>query len=198
MFINKFLTSIAFLGVFSLTPIGPVKDRQVLPPGYDAYLSVKKAEISALLPSQADGFVFWADTHFKADGESTSSEIISTVLNGLPHPKAIWGGDAIIAYTNDVEQCWKAQKASFARLDKGIRLLPVRGNHDLTARESKDIKAGYSLSPKSTFKAFSAVTTKGAVRNPKDKTGLYYYYDEPDTRIRYIVADVFPSRERPC
>lgn len=121
MFIKNYLIYFAILGAFSLTPIDPVKGRQVLPPGYDAYLSVKKVEISALLPSQADGFVFWADTHFKADGESTSSEIISTVLNGLPHPKAIWGGDAITAYTNDVEQCWKAQKASFARLEGAIK-----------------------------------------------------------------------------
>lgn len=195
MLFRRFLTSIAILGAISLVLTAPAEACNALPPGYDEYLSAKKMEIEALIPSQVDGFVFWADTHFKEDGESISSEIISTVLNGLPRPKAIWGGDAITAYTNDVEQCWKAQKVDFARLDKNICLLPVRGNHDLTARESKDIKAGYSLSPNATFKAFSAVTAKGVVRNPKDKTGLYYYYDEPNARIRYIVADVFDRFE---
>ena len=183
--------SIAIFGAIRLVPMAPAEACNALPPGYDEYLSAKKTEIASLLPAQADGFIFWTDTHFKADGESSSSEIISVLLDGIPRPKAIWGGDAITAYTNDIEKCWRAQRREFARLDKDIRLMPVRGNHDLTARESKDVKAGYSLSPKATFKAFDAVTTKGVVRNPKDKTGLYYYYDEAETRIRYIVVDMF-------
>lgn len=195
MIIKRFLKKAAIIGVVCFFLTTPAAGQRVLPVEYNEYLSAKKAELAALLPSVSDGFVFWTDTHFKANGESSSSEIISTVLDGLPHPKAIWGGDAITAYTNDVELCWRAQKASFDRLDKSICLLPVRGNHDLTARESKDIKAGYSLSPKATFKAFSAVTAKGVVRNSKDKTGLYYYYDEPNARIRYIVADVFDRFE---
>ena len=189
---NRFLKSV-FLGAIGLGMATPVESRQSLPPSYDEHISAKKAEISALVPSQADGFVFWTDTHFKAYGESSSSEIISLLLDGIPRPKAIWGGDAITAYTNDIEKCWRAQTREFARLDKDIRLMPVRGNHDLTARESKDVKAGYSLSPKATFKAFDAVTTKGVIRNPKDKNGLYYYYDETETRIRYIVVDMFES-----
>lgn len=166
---------------------------QTLPSYYDAYIAAKKAEVSAVSSEQSDGFIFLSDTHIKPGASivNYTPELINAIMDGVAAPKVIWGGDAVPAYTDQVEKSWELHKQMFDRITTGTDVLLTHGNHDLTARISKDVKEGYSLSKSATAKRFKAVTSEKAVYNPADKNTLYFYYDQPYSKVRYIILDVF-------
>ena len=166
---------------------------QSLPSYYDDYVSAKKAEVEAVISEQSDGFIFLSDTHIKPGASiiNYAPGLINSILEGVSLPKVIWGGDAVPAYTDEVEKSWDLHKEMFMAIDSETDILLTHGNHDLTARISKDVKEGYSLSKAATAKRFKAVTSKKAVYNAADKNSLYFYYDQPEAKIRYIILDVF-------
>ena len=166
---------------------------QSLPSYYDDYIAAKKAEVQALKANEGDAFMFFADTHIKPGGTiiTYAPDLINTIFEGDASPTVIWGGDAVPAYTDAVEKSWDLHKDMFKRIAPGTAILLTHGNHDLTARISKDVKEGYSLSQAATAKRFKAVTSPKAVYNTADKNTLYFYYDKPESKVRYIILDVF-------
>lgn len=161
-----------------------------LPEYYSSHIATKKAEVSSLGSSQADGFVFWTDTHISANA-GNSPLLIRELLTQTGDTKVFWGGDAVPAYTADPSAAWSTQVGMFDEITDTEGIYPVHGNHDLTCRESAESSAGSTLSKSEVSRRFRDVTGDGAVYNTSDAASLYYYVDNPSAGIRYIVMDVY-------
>lgn len=165
-------------------------DARELPEYYSSHIATKKAEVSSLGFSQADGFVFWTDTHISANA-GNSPLLIRELLSQTGDTKVFWGGDAVPAYTTDPSAAWSTQVGMFDEITGTEGIYPVHGNHDLTCRESAESSAGSTLSKSEVSRKFRDVTGDGAVYNTSDAASLYYYIDNSSAGIRYIVMDVY-------
>ena len=165
-------------------------DARELPEYYSSHIATKKAEVSSLGSSQADGFVFWTDTHISANA-GNSPLLIRELLSQTGDTKVFWGGDAVPAYTTDPSAAWSTQVGMFDEITGTEGIYPVHGNHDLTCRESAESSAGSTLSKSEVSRKFRDVTGDGAVYNTSDAASLYYYIDNSSAGIRYIVMDVY-------
>lgn len=141
-----------------------------------------------------NGFVFFTDTHEKANDQNTA-KIINFALDNTPIDKVVWGGDAISAYgsKDDLDKQWSKQKEIFQSLKKGTKILCTRGNHDFTIRTSSSNSSGYTYSQIESFKMMNEVIAKNVVRNMEDSSSLYYYFDDDLNKIRFIVVEAYSN-----
>lgn len=161
-----------------------------LPAYYSSHIATKKAEVAALSSSQADGFIFWTDTHVSANS-GYSPLLIRDLLTQTSGTKVFWGGDAVPAYTSDPSASWAVQVGMFDEINNTEGIYPVHGNHDLTCRESSESSSGVTLSKSEVSQKFRDVSGPAAVYNMSDAASLYYYVDNVSAGIRYIVMDVY-------
>lgn len=161
-----------------------------LPSYYSSHIATKKAEVASLSSSQADGFVFWTDTHVSANALN-SPLLIRELLSQTSDAKVFWGGDAVPAYTTDPAASWATQVGMFDEITNADGIYPIHGNHDLTCRESAESSSGTTLSKSDVSLKFREVAGASAVYNTSDAASLYYYVDNPAAGIRYIVMDVY-------
>lgn len=161
-----------------------------LPDYYSSHIATKKVEVSSLSTSQADGFVFWTDTHISANA-GNSPLLIRELLTQTGDTKVFWGGDAVPAYTTDPAAAWSTQVGMFDEITGTEGIYPVHGNHDLTCRESAESSIGVTLSKSEVSLKFRDVAGQDAVYNTADAASLYYYVDNAAAGIRYIVMDVY-------
>lgn len=173
---------------------GILWESRPLPAAYDSLMAVRTAEVEALLPSQGDAFLFWTDTHTDANARITPY-VMHELLRRVPTAtdKVVWGGDAIPAFAKDVKSHWSLQEVMNGVVETFARNYNVRGNHDFAVRFSADQPEGRTCSQAQTADWLFASTHDGVVRNPADSTGCYYYFDEADARIRYIVLETNDS-----
>lgn len=161
---------------------------------YDAksYLMKKTEDLSAVKSS--DGFVFFTDTHVKSNDLNTS-KFINLVLDKTPIEKVIWGGDAISAYGSKsaLDSQWIFQKEAFNLLNPSAKIYCVRGNHDFTIKNAPEDSSGFTYSQAESFKMINEVMESAVVRNDADSTGMYYYFDDSQNKMRYIVLEAFSN-----
>lgn len=163
-----------------------------VPEYYKVYINNKASDVSALQNDIADGFVFWTDTHVGANGLD-SPALINHITAMSSSRKVFWGGDAISAYTADAPAQWQIQEKMHRSISSQTKLFNIHGNHDITAKNSKESSEGYTMPKDEVKKCFAGMMTSEIVRNTADENGLYYYYDEPASKIRYIVMDLYES-----
>lgn len=138
-------------------------------------------------------FIFITDTHVTSNFLNSPQQI-RYILNQTPIDKVIWGGDAISAYGNNIEEQWDWHCNAFDAFLKGHgEFYKVRGNHDFTLKQSKTSEGGRTLSQHQTFQYLFSNHPKGIVLNTNDPDGCYYYVDDDNSKIRYIILDTDDS-----
>lgn len=138
-------------------------------------------------------FIFITDTHGTSNTWNSPQQI-KYILQNTPIDKVIWGGDAISAYGDNIEQQWEWHCDAFDAIIKGYcNLYKVRGNHDFTIRTSENSDEGRTLSQHQTFQYLFKDAPAGIVRNAEDPDGCYYYFDDDKSKIRYIIIDTDDS-----
>ena len=169
---------------------GILWESRPLPDACDTLLTQRAAQVEALLPRQADAFLFWTDTHTSANALVTPY-VMRELLRQVPSAtdKVVWGGDAMPAFDNDVRSNWSMQARMNGVVETFARNYNVRGNHDFTVRYGPDDPGGRTCSQAMTARWLAAGTAADAVRNPDDTTACYYYFDEAAAGIRYIVLE---------
>lgn len=180
-----------------------------LPPYYNEYLKQKINDLISIQTESSgekDCFIFITDTH-DLYNRMNSPSIIQAILQRTNCNKVIWGGDAIWAYTenhnDDPEKAkqaiidqWYYHNNSFrnAILPFGY-LFNVRGNHDLSIRildsdESLREQQGYTLSDGICFEELMGdLFTDSRIYYNSDDNKCYYYFDEKDSKTRYLICD---------
>lgn len=138
-------------------------------------------------------FIFITDTHGTSNTWNSPQQI-KYILQNTPIDKVIWGGDAISAYGDNIEQQWEWHCDAFDAIIKGYgKLYKVRGNHDFTIRTSENSDEGRTLSQHQTFQYLFKDAPAGIVKNAEDPDGCYYYFDDDNSKIRYIIIDTDDS-----
>ena len=138
-------------------------------------------------------FIFITDTHGTSNTWNSPQQI-KYILQNTPIDKVIWGGDAISAYGDNIEQQWEWHCNAFDANIKGYgNLYKVRGNHDFTIKESGDSEGGRTLSQHQTFQYLFKDAPNSIVRNADDPDGCYYYFDDDNSHIRFIILDTDDS-----
>lgn len=175
-----------------------IYESRPLPTCYDSLFTCQIPKVKALLPRQLDGFLFWTDTHTQANAFRTPY-IMKEVLRQVPScvNKVVWGGDAMPAFDKNIDNYWNAQERMNEVIETFARNYNVRGNHDFTVRFTPDSPQGKTFSQELTAQLLYESTDPAVVRNPDDPNGCYYYFDEPEARLRYIVIETTDSSGEP-
>ena len=137
---------------------------------------------------ERDGFVFWTDTHLKSNGLN-APVLMNPILSASSHPKVFFGGDCMPSRAKDIETWYNLQKSLIDQINPEAKVFCLRGNHDFYYRDSDDRTKGRTLSREETSALLEEEMRGGYVKNPDDRGGCYFYYDEPSARIRYVVFD---------
>ena len=129
--------------------------------------------INELNGSDGDSFVFLTDTHFPGNSGNSFS-LIKYIMNNTSVEKLFISGDIIEGNQgNSVDMSLLRNISN--QLD-GIKVFPVRGNHDAHESDILDNQ-------------WYDVFTKKLSNYCKTNDKLYYYYDNEVQKIRYIFAD---------
>lgn len=173
--------------------------------GLPAYYGDHLAEVTAKVRLNAkkccDAFWFITDPHVKMN-HCRSGRILAELVRRTGIRRVLCGGDVPMAFgTKEREidfpidrfrECWvKPIRAA------GGLLYTAKGNHDFTIRRSprkEDETHGFTYSGKEARDIIVGEwTERDVVCNSEDPSGSYYYFDDPQSRIRYVVADTTDS-----
>ncbi len=166
-----------------------------LPSYYSDYIEQKIAEINARMQALRDGdaFIYITDIHISSNAEN-SFPLMDELVRRTPIKKIIYNGDTPSAFGTK-EQCLSEGvrvKSLFACITPDADIYMTRGNHDFTIRTDRTSADGYT--------APRAIAYDLIMANQKDRVvgedGLcYYYFDNADAHIRYIILDTDDGEE---
>ena len=149
-----------------------------LPSYWKSYLDEKIAEVNSKLTAlgnSGDAFIFITDQHLDGS-EDHSSAIINYITANTSIKKVVFGGDILQGGASDID-ILREYRASF---NSDILLMAMRGNHDATGNLTESAYYDIMISP--------------LLENAEISDELYYYYDNTDLKIRYIVTDSVASK----
>ena len=152
---------------------------------WNPYLEEKIYDIS-----QSDGdvlFMFFTDTHI-SHNTGHSYNIINTIQRKIICPSIFWGGDAITAYSSDMEKEWEIQKHIFDTIALFSNVYAIRGNHDFTYKNKKT-GSGKTLTQGEVSSRILNECTGTIVTDINNTSPCYYFVDDDRNKIRYIVFD---------
>ncbi len=140
-------------------------------------------------------FVFLTDMHLY---ENTMSNIplIREIGRNTPVKKVFCGGDIPWAFGTK-EECLTVCYISLELLNKvkeNMSLYIVRGNHDITIRESRQSETGYTMPYDGTRELIMPYQSDG-IRGPENT--MYFYMDDVEEKVRYIVVDTCAKHNTP-
>lgn len=132
-------------------------------------------------------FIFITDVHIHLNGRA-SVPLILELGKRTGVDTVLCGGDHTWAFGSKA-QCLADFADSMAYMDPlrdSMKLYHARGNHDVTVRSSWELNTGYTMPFDQVQRLFMAHMTPptGVVVGK-----LYYYTDDPRSKIRYIVLD---------
>lgn len=171
-------------------------DANGLPSYYGEYLAGVAAKVKRLAGEGSDGFWFITDPHVKSN-HCMSGRLIAELVRRTGVRRVLCGGDFVDAFgrkeaIDSAIALFREKWVSPIREAGGL-LYTAKGNHDFTIRHSmnpKDGDRGFTYPGLVARRILVGEwTEKGAVANSDDPSGCYFYFDEPDSRIRYVVAD---------
>lgn len=137
-------------------------------------------------------FVFITDTHVSSN-QMKSPQLVRYVIDNSKIRNVIWGGDAIHYLKDDIEKQWKRQLAFDSVLNNACDYYKVRGNHDFTFFKSEKHFKGLSLSNEETADLLLKNCPAKLHRNANEKGACYYYFDDNENKLRFIVLDTTDS-----
>ena len=172
-----------------------------LPPYYDAYLDGVAAKVNALAEKTADGFWFITDLHITANKRQSGKALAALTAKVPKLRKTFCGGDlpeafsasfesskAGIDYAIDYYRLFWVEPIEFS----GQLVYTAKGNHDFTIRYDHKTDDGFTYSGAEARKIVmgsKGCQGRNVVTNPDDPEACYYYFDNPEAKIRYVVAD---------
>ena len=204
---RSFLSS---LGVFAaasamsrpMRAIAAVADNAPLPGYWLPHVEAVAGKVRALARKTVDGFWFITDLHITANRRQSGKALVALAAR-TPIGKVLCGGDLPEAFAAK----FKTDKAGVDyAVDlyrtvwtdpveaSGMMMYTAKGNHDFTIKHDAQTAAGFTYSGVDARKI--VMGSKGcaaAVTNADDPEACYYYFDNADAHIRYIVADTTDS-----
>jgi len=204
---RSFLSS---LGVFAaasamsrpVRAIAAVADNAPLPGYWLPHVEAVAGKVRALARKTVDGFWFITDLHITANRRQSGKALVA-LASRTPIGKVLCGGDLPEAFAAK----FKTDKAGVDyAVDlyrtvwtdpveaSGMMMYTAKGNHDFTIKHDAQTSAGFTYSGVDARKIIMG--SKGcaaAVTNADDPEACYYYFDNADAHIRYIVADTTDS-----
>lgn len=183
---------------------GVDESRIPLPSYYDSYLDEVAARVNEIAERAVDGFWFLSDLHIPSNRLQSGRAIAALTAKVPSIRKTLCGGDLPAAFSSPrfptpkegvqyavdaYRLCWIEPIES-----SGQHVYTAKGNHDLTIRERARSKNGHTSSLREARQVVMA--SKGCssvVTNENDPDACYYYFDNRQAKIRYIVADTSDS-----
>ena len=169
-----------------------------LPAYYADYLDGIAAKARAAAAKGAThGFFFFTDPHLSANYDK-SGLVIADLVRRTGVTRVIGGGDYSVAFAYGkpprpfVERLYAKMNALWRHPIEaaGGRLFTAKGNHDLRVHTDRTRSGGFVYASAKTRELLMATRESAAVStNPDEKSGLYFYRDDPEAKVRYIVAD---------
>ena len=187
------------LAAFYAAPQAFAKDDPAILPAYYAdYLAriADKVRADAVKGTQ-NGFFFLTDPHISAN-YCRSGLIIADLVRRTGVKRVIGGGDYSVAFTYGkparpfVERLYEKMKTLWRDPIEaaGGLLFTAKGNHDLRAWTDSKRTGGFVYASAKTRELLMATRESAAVTvNPDEKSGVYFYRDDAQAKVRYIVAD---------
>ncbi len=172
-----------------------------VPDFYEDHISEVENKINDKLSKIENGgsFIFLTDVHIYSN-QMLSVPLVQHITQNTSVNEVFCGGDLLGAYstpgvTNSKEKSIVEAIATlelYSQLQKDADFYYVRGNHDFTIRDIQaDNKTrydtGYTLPYKDTVDLAMSYQGDGAVI--PDDEALYFYVDDSEQKIRYIVVD---------
>ncbi len=164
-----------------------------IPSYYVDMLSEKESAINSDGNNVAS-FIFITDTHVQTN-RMQAPMLIQHLLEHTILKNVIWGGDAIGAYgtADDIETQWKKHVLYDSLINRSGYLYKIRGNHDFTIKESSQSNKGVTYSQQKTAQLLLEGHPQNIVLNSADDGACYYYFDDNDNQLRFIVFDTTDS-----
>ena len=163
----------------------------ILPDYWKEYLPERVTTIKNNITSVGvDSFIFITDTH-PVENNNRSALVIDYLLKNTPVCKTIFGGDVCATgtittpYQNRLVKGMKKQEVIANAAKKRGWYLPIRGNHDFF--ENSTTVYGENLTETTAYLK-SQVEAFG-IKFGDNSTGCYYYLDNPESKIRFILID---------
>lgn len=138
-------------------------------------------------------FVFITDTHVKSN-QMHSPKLIKYVLDKTNIHTVIWGGDAIMQYGGTIEEQWKVHLRFDSIFNKTCNFYKVRGNHDFSILSKKNgFPDKLLLSNEEAARLLLRNCPSDLHRNVRDSGACYYFFDNKDNKVRFIILDTTDS-----
>lgn len=137
--------------------------------------------------SDAVGFVFITDIHIHLNGRA-SVPLLLKIGRETDVETVLCGGDHCWAFGSKA-QCLTDFSDSLNYMDpllKNMKLYHARGNHDCTIQSSFELTTGYTMPYEQVQQIFAVHSTPANGCVPGK---LYYYADDAENKIRYIIVD---------
>lgn len=176
--------------------------KEGLPAYYGEHLAKVAARVGMLATSCADGVWFITDLHTPKN-RLKSGPLLTRLVRTTPIRKVLSGGDLPEAFGGGgekdkatVDRTIDVWRNGYVRPIEaaGGTVYAAKGNHDFTVRSSATAQTGFTYSGLVAKRILmDGNERRGAVTNPDDPEACYYYFDNPQAKLRYIVADTTDS-----
>ncbi len=166
------------------------------------YLSDRCKSINSFLVNNdgdVDSFVFITDMHFEKNS-CHSGILINTILKNTPIKIIIYGGDTGSEQSADDKPIGLSLlaaniekfKSSLIDVIQDASFFAVRGNHDLSCKIDETTFDGFPIQ----FVIDLYLSFMPTVYYDKTEgDGLYYFFDNGETKVRYIAIDTSYGRK---
>lgn len=198
---KDFIGSLLAAGFFPRLLAETAENTSKMPSYYYPYLNDIISRIKANANDCDTGFYFITDQHVKSN-HCQSGKICSELIGKTGIGNVLCGGDLVEAFGKDYPTDNDAIVFAIENFRKhwvepirasGGKLYCAKGNHDFTVRHSMDANEPATGLTYSGTEAKRLIvdewTEKGIITNTSDDSACYYYKDDNDAKIRFIVAD---------
>lgn len=169
------------------------------PPYYDVdnYFAQKIQTVrnrEKAIGTHGDGFVFVTDTHWGWSNKKAPA-LVRAVLNQTQVDRVLHGGDVCVAYSTEENMyAYLNQEISDWEYAVGDKMYRVIGNHDIHCYDrATDPPTLYILTAEEVFGLMAKKQESRVHYNPNNDQmkGMYFYFDNPAQKIRYIGINPF-------
>ena len=170
--------------------IGLMSQAQEIPAYYHEgeYIEKKIEQIKKNVAEVKNGVVFpyVTDGHWRDNGKQ-SFPLINYIGQQVNMPFTVYGGDNVFAFGSKASAMEEAEYY-LNMMKKYPIIYGVKGNHDITIRNSREDSGGYTATPEIIYDHIVRPIEK-YIKGVDGK--CYYYWDDKKQDVRYIALDLF-------
>lgn len=168
---------------------------EIIPKYWNASLNNAISQILAkkeIVDSQGDSFVFITDTHWSENAKN-SPKLIKKILKKTGIKRVFFGGDVLTLYSTQAEALNVGR--DFFESFGDIEVMPSLGNHDVNNNQGTYGSDAYLNYPKVYSYMFKDIEESVSElprlsdTNGDGNRNFYYYVDNKQQKIRYIVLN---------